>query len=138
MTADPRSLLLIGLSSPTRVASALPSVKSDRRGARRYLAEAGEAWLNWQDSETGASRSAATLILDFSQSGALIVVDQVLPPGSHAWLALDRPASPIGVEAIPVAATMSRSGPHLLRVAFVTPCPDAMFKTVVLGSQSQG
>jgi hypothetical protein len=106
----------------------------DRRTARRYPAVTVEAWLSWEvDKTTDEIATSPALMLDFSEAGALLAVDRLPPAGVRIWLGLERPARERGIEVSPVAATLTRIGPHLLRLKFTRHCPSRMYTSVVLG-----
>jgi hypothetical protein len=106
----------------------------DRRTSRRYPAVTVEAWLSWAIEKTSdATATSPALLLDFSEAGALLAVDVLPPADVRIWLGLERPARALGVEVSPVAATLTRIGPHLLRVKFARHCPSRMYSSVVLG-----
>jgi hypothetical protein len=106
----------------------------DRRTARRYPAVTVEAWLSWgSERSPEAIATSPALLLDFSEAGALLAVDE-LPPGEvRTWLGLDRHAGDQGIEVTPIGATLTRIGPHLLRVKFARHCQSRMYSVVVLG-----
>ncbi len=114
-----------------------PANVADRRGGPRYLAKVVDAWLTWQCPRTREPVATPALILEFSESGAFVVVDEAPDPQCSGWLGLDAPTSPLGVEARVVAVDSTKFGPHVLRLAFTTPCPYPLFKAVVLGRRDQ-
>jgi hypothetical protein len=106
----------------------------DRRTSRRCPAVTVEAWLSWEvEKSSNETATSPALLLDFSEAGALIAVDVMPPADVRIWLGLERPVRAVGVEVSPVAATLTRIGPHLLRLKFPGHCSSRMYNTVVLG-----
>jgi hypothetical protein len=132
---DPSTMIcepLTGLSAVGPMPLCLEVV--DRRATRRYPAVTVEAWLSWEiEKSSDETATSPALMLDFSEAGALVAVDRLPPADVRIWLGLERLARNQGIEVSPVAATLTRIGPHLLRVKFARNCSTRMYSRVVLG-----
>ena len=122
-----------GPTALTPAPQAVLPTEVDRRHARRCPAVTVDAWLAWEVAPVAGGATSPALLLDFSERGALVAVDELPPAGAKLWLGLDRPVRPEGVEVIQVDSTRTKIGPHLLRVRFALICPPPIYSSVVLG-----
>jgi hypothetical protein len=115
--------------------------------ATRYEPSRNEARLSWRDSgfvnesaradpepstELAAPQLFA-LLLDISQTGAAIALDRVFRSGEGVWLRLEGQDSTNWTAAEVVGVTTTTRGPHLVRLAFRSPCPFETLRAAILG-----
>jgi len=73
------------------------------------------------------------LLLDISQTGALIALDRVPSAREGVWLGLEGEANTDWTPAEVVGVTTTPRGPHLVRLAFRSPCPFETLRAVICG-----
>ena len=123
------------------------SSRSNRRKSVCYASIANRSWLAWRPGgEGGESPQVPARLLDISQSGASILIEEGLPlgPEDPAWIRMESPAPSDWVEVRLVGVTpitekrFWRRGPvvgFLVRVKFVGVCPYDVFKGATHGNQ---
>jgi hypothetical protein len=73
------------------------------------------------------------LLLDVSATGAMIALDEAPTPREPVWLRLGLQDRVAWREARVVGVTSSPRGPHLVRLAFLDPCPVEVLMDTVCG-----
>ena len=104
----------------------------ERRTAPRFPAVEGRARFGWRVQ--GDSRECAALILNVSEVGALVVVDELPPEDVVVALRLAGTASLEWVEARVVLTFATHSGPHKIGLAFTRPCPIDLLTTTIFSA----
>ena len=129
--------------------SVLSSLRSLPPRATRYEPCRNDACVSWREPFQGretesvdviASPTAGSqpprlfaLLLDISQTGASVALDRVPEPQEGVWLRLEGEAITDWTEAEVVGVTTTTQGPHLVRLAFKTPCPFETLQAAVCG-----
>jgi hypothetical protein len=101
-----------------------------RPRATRYEPSRNDACLVWkeQDGEVKLSppspddRRLFALLLDISQTGASVALDDIPHPSDGVRLRIEGGHVTDWTEAEVVGVTTTTQGPHLVRLAFRTPC----------------
>jgi hypothetical protein len=134
---------------PTQTCDGPLEVPSGRflRYATRYEPARRDACLAWWEGastiespldEAGESASheahhSFALLLDISHTGASVAFDEVLPEHTGVWLRLEGDDTTDWTEADVVGVTPTSRGPHLIRLAFRTPCEFETLRAAVCG-----
>jgi PilZ domain len=119
------------MESATNPGLAWRSRKSYRDRATRFDASRNDASLAWKEASLGVESEASdtdsgplfALLLDISQTGASIALDQVPRASEEVWLRLEGEGPTDWNEARVVGVETTTGGPHLVRLAFREPCP---------------
>jgi hypothetical protein len=127
------------------------SIPVDNRLATRYEPMQRDACLSWGESvlgtlidpETGTTersgssdpvvQSQFALLLDISHTGARIALDRVPRQGKGVRLGLEGIPLSDWTDAEVVDVTSTTRGPHVLRLAFRSPCPFETLEAAVCG-----
>jgi hypothetical protein len=116
--------------------------EASQRYATRYEPSQRDACLAWwnhpgagdrilideQEPAVVEAQHQFALLLDISHTGASVALDRVPDDESGVWLRLEGDRLSEWSEAEVVGITTSARGPHLVRLAFRTPCP---FETLI-------
>jgi hypothetical protein len=113
------------------ISAAASAAPSDRRSTPRFAPVDGHAWFAWDRGDK--TSAVAALLLDISQDGAALVVDDVPAEGLVAWVRPRSDPKPEWVEAVVRGVERTPRGPHLVRVAFRTPCPWEALRSALYG-----
>ncbi len=122
-------------------------VDSTPRIATRYEPTRRDACLSWWEtySESSAEpiidenpdeaepRHHFALLLDISHTGASVALDEVPEEDSDVWLRLEGESVTDWSQANVVGVTTTSRGPHLVRLAFRSPCPFETLRAAVCG-----
>jgi hypothetical protein len=98
-----------------------------------------EACLGWWDEPREPDDHAGelepdrhfALLLDISHMGASVAVDSLPHQGQEVWMKVEdgRPSQWIEAEVVGIRETLR--GPHVVRMAFLEPCPiETLLKTL--------
>jgi hypothetical protein len=115
---------------------------ASQRYATRYEPTQRDACLAWWNVPANGDRILVdeqepfetepqhyfALLLDISHTGASVALDCVPDDEAGVWLRLEGDRLSEWTEADIVGVTTSARGPHLIRLAFRTPCP---FETLI-------
>jgi hypothetical protein len=71
-------------------------------------------------------------LLDLSQTGLCVHLDQLPPDGQRLWLAYRDSGAPSWVQVVPQSVSEVPSGGFLLRLSFAYGCPYGLFSETVL------
>ncbi len=117
-----------------------------RRYATRYEPSRRDACLAWWERsilEPSAIRSGVetvhdarrhfALLLDISHAGASVALDDIPSDDAGVWLRLEGEDITEWTEATVVGMTITNRGPHLIRLAFRTPCAFETLRAAVCG-----
>ncbi len=118
-----------------------PSDSQYRQRATRYEPCRNDACLAWEEQapepgpESGDQecRRLFALLLDISQTGAVVALDKVPHPKDGVRLGLEGDQLDHWTEAEVVGVTTSPRGPHLVRLAFRNPCPFETLMAAICG-----
>jgi hypothetical protein len=119
---------------------------SYRQYATRYEPARRDACLAWRKKLRNEIRSedqaAPTvqaafphfaLLLDISQTGASVALDEIPEEDAGVWLRLEGDDMTEWTEARIVGMTITNRGPHLVRLAFRDPCAFETLRAAVCG-----
>jgi len=118
-----------------------------RRYATRHEATQRDAYLAWweipsEDSQAIDSSEVPgdfeghhhfALLLDISHSGASVALDYIPPDRAAVWLRLDWDSDAEWTEAEVVGVTTTVRGPHLVHLAFRSPCSFEILRWAICG-----
>jgi len=118
-----------------------------RRYATRYEPSRRDACLAWRElpppveqgpdgidrADEPESHQEFALLLDISHMGASVALDVAPVEGHGVWLRLEGDCLTEWSEAEVVGVTVTNRGPHLVRLAFRSPCPFETLKAAVCG-----
>jgi hypothetical protein len=85
------------------------------------------------DPAMGDSPRHFALLLDISHTGASVALDEIPDDDADIWLRLEGEDSAEWLEAMVVGMTITRRGPHLVRLEFRVPCAFETLRAVVCG-----
>jgi hypothetical protein len=130
---------------PTDGRSEMPQVPY-RRYATRYEPARRDACLTWRENLRDGSpsddqkipdelvdRRHFALLLDISHTGASVALDELPGEDADVWLRLEGEEITEWTEARIVGMTITNRGPHLIRLAFCSPCPFETLRAAVCG-----
>ena len=115
-----------GADRPPAAARPVP----ERRAENRHRVEC-LAWVGWKSWRRFHMNDA--LMIDLSRGGARVFLDAAPPARRPIWVFIETPASHAVVKARVLAVEPTASGQFVARVAFVEPCPYAVFEAAVCG-----
>jgi pSer/pThr/pTyr-binding forkhead associated (FHA) protein len=81
--------------------------------------------------ESMQSRVSSARLLDISQTGVLVLSEEVPPAGERIWFRLETPQITDWVEVVPKGSAPGTAGAHRVRLAFREACPYDVFRAVV-------
>ncbi len=137
------------MPSSNRQGPVTPPPGPHLRRATRYEPTRREACLSWWDlpADLPADLDGAddadgpdaephhhfALLLDISQTGASVALDEIPDADSEVWLRLEGESVTEWSSANVVGVTSTARGPHLVRLAFQSPCPFETLRAAVCG-----
>lgn len=85
------------------------------------------------DAPAAVLRSCGALMLDLSQTGALLLSEAPPPAGQPIWIRLEDAVTTEWIETSLAGISAHEPGSYLVRVAFRESCPYDLFKQIVYG-----
>lgn len=127
-------------SSPAEKTASTPRFSYTPR-ATRYEPCQNDACLSWIEAGDGDPdpspgrevRRLFALLLDISETGAAIALDRVPRSNDVVRLRFQAEGGGDETEAVVVGVTTTNRGPHLVRLAFRTPCTFETLRGVICG-----
>ena len=111
-----------------------PDPSLGRRDEPRYEAVSNLLWMQWWDGEHHLGRPAR--LVNVSRGGAMIVSPVLLAERQALRIFLEEDEDPIGVLSTVLGVLEGRTGTHLFRLGFLTPCPVEFFEAAALGFET--
>src|SRR5262249_20480009 len=107
------------------------TVVGDRRRSPRVPPTEHGLWLGWRHERDFVVVRAE--LMNISQGGALLVVEEPPLKGQHVWLRLAGPTPIEDVSAVVIETSRIGRGEHGVRIAFREPFPPEFYHAAIEG-----
>jgi hypothetical protein len=108
----------------------------DRRRSTRHLAREHRLWLGWR--RRGDFFVIAAELVNISQGGALLLVDQPPDIRETVWLRLEGPSPIEDACALVIESARVGACEHSVRISFREPFPIAFYHAAIEGLEAIG